>query len=125
MSEHSIIKKKKKKTDQERSGGKAAYHETQDDEQQIEDDNTGAQSRPHEEGLMSATTMDQKMELLIDIVTSNSYAVQQLSDQMSSFDDRLRTLEVSRRLSKGTGYYTPRREKKNVKILTQVARREL
>ena len=127
MSDHSI-KKKKKRTEQERSGGKAAtgllatYHERHDDEQQIEDESTGAQSQsqPFEEGLKSATTLEQKMEKLINIVTSNSHVVHQLSDQMSSFDDRLRTLEVSRRLSKGSGYYTPKKAKRKPSVLFSV-----
>ena len=82
MSEYSLNKKKKKKNDQEQSGGKAAagvlptYHE-EDDGQHLEDTNTGAHFQPDEGGFLSAsTTTDQKLEYLINIVTSNSLVVQ-------------------------------------------------
>ena len=128
MSDHSI-KKKKKRIEQERSGGKAAtgqlatHHESHDEEQLKEDESTDAhsQSQPYvEERLKEATTMEEKMEQLMSIVTQTSYAVNQLTDQMLYVDDRLRTLEVSRKLSKGAGYYTPKKEKKQPSVLYSV-----
>ena len=128
MSDHSI-KKKKKRIEQERSGGKAAtgqlatHHETHDEEQLKEDESTDAHSQPQPyfvEGLKAATSMEEKMEQLISIVTSTSCMVNQLSNQMLYVDDRLRTLEVSRTLSKGAGYYTPRKKKKQPSVLFSV-----
>ena len=139
MSERSSNKKKGKrnfitpeisvKSEQERSGSKAATRLLTPHRETYEEDKEGDQLREGteiatsrqtraqieaetEELRGSSTSMEQKLEQLINIVASNSFVIQQLSEQMSSFDDRLRTLEVSSKLSKGLGYTTPRKSKK-------------